>query len=377
METYLHQILAAITEMKGDLHSFITVVNNDVKPFLTEQVDSNNANTTLLEAVTTKIDTFNTKVNSLVNYNLVNEHYERNAQDLAYKKRHSLKDVWFKKRNYRKQLFFNILRDESTVKIYQEWFTTKTFLPKKYQPKKINGEPAEQTEIRKNLGFAKMKADIQLMTNRAEKNTRKLKELDTEMEVYMGNKAEGSILEKLKEIWRSEILKGEQNAIKEWQKKEGWLQSLPNHPPPQQQRRPQRQQHHQPAPSYADAVRNRWPHFRPNQQQQQHAQGQRNNYNNQRPHQNRQYPHNNANAMFSRGRPTMRQNCQRQPRDSVFNRLGPVNPNTYAYSGPSTQISFQQRRNLHNGGIAQQRHRITNQQGGFLGLGGNMHHRFT
>ena len=387
-DVYLHQILAAITEIKGDIQSFITCITSDIRPFLNKQLECNTESKNLLEEVKTKIETFSTNVNSLVNYNLVNEHYQKNVEEQAYKKRQSIKQTWFQKRNHRKQLCFNILRDEGTTKMYKQWLTTKEFLPRKHQPKKIPGEPQEQYQIRQQLGYAKMKSEIDIMTNRAEKNARKIREVDAQMKAILEKIATGSTLNKLQEIWETEIKKGEEISKRGWQKKEEWLKALPNRanqPRPQQRRQ---------ARSYADVARY-GNNQRPFTQNQSWRNGQTGSYShnhpwptylhnvqgpqqsrNQPPHGNTNFPPRNqphhGNNNFQRGRPTMRQNTGQQ-RESVFRRLGNINPATYHHSGPSTHMSFQQRRNFQTTYPSQQRHRINNYHGGFLGLGEQFH----
>ena len=43
---------------------------------------------------------------------------------------------------------YNVLRDEGTYKIYEQWRNEQQFLPLNYQPKYIEGEPEEQYTVR-------------------------------------------------------------------------------------------------------------------------------------------------------------------------------------------------------------------------------------
>lgn len=371
IETYMHQILVAITDMKSDLRSFVSTVNTEILPYLGKQLECNNDSKAILETVKTKIETFHIDVKKLVRYDLVNEQYERNVEELAYRKRHSIKQIWFQKRNNRNQAFFNILNNEGTAKIYQHWLNTKEFLPRKYKPKKINGEPQEQYNIREQLGFAKMNSDLDIMKNQIDKNVKKLREADDEINKIIERVSEGNVREKVKAIWKEEVNKGEENATKRWQKKEEWLKSLPannnqQHPPQQQFR---------PAQTYAEVARNR-NNQRPAMQNQSYNQQRafnrpvnQQNFQRQRRPWVQQHQHN-RNNNFQRGRPTLRQTGAMQQRESVFRRLGPINPTTYTHSGPPTGVPFHRRGNYQNMNPSQQRHRITNNQGGFLGSGG-------
>lgn len=223
IETYLHQILAAVTAIKGDIHTFVESLDSTIKPMFKENHEDCKQ---LHEQMSDKISKVNDNMANLLNFQWINEQSEMQIEEQAYKKRKSIQKKWFHQKNLRKQLLYNLLRDEGTTKVYQKWHDEKQFLPQKFEPKEIQGEPPAQKEIRKQLGYAKMKAEIEVMTERAKKTTNRIKGIDKNMLTNLANIAKGSVLEKLEKIWKIESERGEMNAIKGWEKKEQWLINL-------------------------------------------------------------------------------------------------------------------------------------------------------
>jgi len=135
------------------------------------------------------------------------EYSEEDIHQKALQCRNSIISVWKSNLNQKNQHLYQHLRNTNVHKIYSEWLEDGTFLPRKFHPKPICGEPEDQKKLRIELAKEKMRTEAQLCKLRAQSHWEKSEEIDADMMKLIEQKADGQIREHLKEMYRKECEK--------------------------------------------------------------------------------------------------------------------------------------------------------------------------
>lgn len=151
-----------------------------------------------------------------------------NVHQKALNCRNKFISTWRQKANQRKQHLYQQMRNKTINTIYMDWCQDGDFVPKKYKPKPITGEPEDQKKIRTDLAKMKMKAEAELCSLKAQKHWERVQTIDIEMFEVIESNADGEVKEHLKEMYRQECEKIEVNARSGANKHESWLMNLPN-----------------------------------------------------------------------------------------------------------------------------------------------------
>ena len=108
--------------------------------------------------------------------------------------------------------------------LYSNWLNQETvYIPRKFKHKKFPNEDPTETEIKEQLSVEKMKAEIKILKQRAEKFEGKFSGIDDSMFESIENLANGRVLDKLREIWLSECNSDVDKIRKIWEKKKEWF----------------------------------------------------------------------------------------------------------------------------------------------------------
>ena len=134
---------------------------------------------------------------------------EQHIHEMALRVRNGSIHIWSAKTNQRKQHLYQQMRNKCTSQTYSEWLQGDTYVPKKFQPKRITGEPEVQWNLRYDLAKSKMRTEAELTSLRAKSHWDKVQSIDKEMYQLIEENAGGQIKEHLKEMYRQECEKME------------------------------------------------------------------------------------------------------------------------------------------------------------------------
>ncbi|CAC5370834.1 unnamed protein product [Mytilus coruscus] len=103
------------------------------------------------------------------------------SQDV-YNVRKSIISLWKRKLNERKQNFWNFLKSQNTVIIYETWLGKEMpVIQRKFRPKTIPGEHTDDVGIRRENAFRNFEVEIKLLKNKANRYEQNYKKIDEEM----------------------------------------------------------------------------------------------------------------------------------------------------------------------------------------------------
>ncbi|CAG2200639.1 unnamed protein product [Mytilus edulis] len=110
-----------------------------------------------------------------ISFNIVDEQQAVNSQELLINSsqdinnvRKSIISLWKRKLNERKQNFWNFLKSQNTVIIYETWLGKEMpVIPRKLRPKTIPGEHTDDINIRRENAIRNFEVEIKLLKNKA------------------------------------------------------------------------------------------------------------------------------------------------------------------------------------------------------------------
>lgn len=155
------------------------------------------------------------------------EQYEENKR-----KRKDITD-WEAQHFKRRDAFYASYRAEQEKSHLEEFINgDPVYIPKKYRPKPILGEPEIRYKIRERRSIANIMAEIELRNDTISSN----KEAYTSIDLEMINKIDLISSEErkseLKELWKSETEAAEERGKNYWsEKKEHWWNNIRNNEP--------------------------------------------------------------------------------------------------------------------------------------------------
>ena len=139
--------------------------------------------------------------------------------DPVAKTKNAMINIWNLKLKKRRENFWQMIRNNNTAKIYEEWMVNSPIIiPKKLQIKEISGEPLEQTQRRERQCLDNYRAEKDLLELRAECHERQYKHIDQEMLDLIKQKSSGRNQEQLIKMWKGECVAEETNSLQRWEK---------------------------------------------------------------------------------------------------------------------------------------------------------------
>lgn len=261
-EEIIKQILAAVTsldhngflsEIKDELHGLredIQSLTTAIKDLKCEQnskceqkTNDSDKNVDAIHAELKEITTSIQELKSIQSSNTINDDETQDDEDdqihqMALNCRNKVIRLWKTKTNQKKQHLFQQMRNKTIHNVYHGWLEQEDcFIPRKYQPKQITGEPEEQAKLRMQLAKERMKTDAELCSMKSQEHWKKAQLIDMEIYQLIEENSEGVVREHLKEIYRQECESIEEVATVCATKHESWLVALPekesNMPTPQ------------------------------------------------------------------------------------------------------------------------------------------------
>ena len=159
------------------------------------------------------------------NSQLINDRNELAIENEAYRRRKLMVKEWRKKRNERRNAFESFTRCEILADLYGQWIEQDIpYIPRKFRHKQIKGEEESETELRKQLDIEKVKTEIKLLQQRKTKFEKKFSDIDQTMLEHIEESANGSVAEKLRDIWMKDCNGDIEKVRNSWQKKKEWFQ---------------------------------------------------------------------------------------------------------------------------------------------------------
>lgn len=121
-------------------------------------------------------------------------------------------------------MYWNHLKNDGLHNLYNDWLEQNPpYLPKKYLPKPIRGEPENEERLRFNNAINEMKTNREILASRATRFKTKTEIADNEMEEFIRSKCSSTILQDLViEIWKEDCSKEESKSRTIWEEKCKW-----------------------------------------------------------------------------------------------------------------------------------------------------------
>ena len=137
----------------------------------------------------------------------------------------SIITTWKRKLNDRKQAYWNNLKLTKTTAIYEKWALEDIpVMPRKFRPKAIPGENADDKDIRKDAALYRFTSEIKIMKNKAARNLTKYSSIDEEVRNLIKRKSEiREVQQWLINQWEAECRREEEKSMGFWMKRESWL----------------------------------------------------------------------------------------------------------------------------------------------------------
>ena len=111
-------------------------------------------------------------------------------------------------------------------------------MPRKFQPVRIENEPLEEFEVRKELAISKLTNEIKLLKIRYERHQKHFEEVDLEIENMLKSKFEENVSSILCSEWKSDCRKEEETSAMRFYRSEKWFhENLTSAPRPSQTER--------------------------------------------------------------------------------------------------------------------------------------------
>ncbi|CAG2250860.1 unnamed protein product [Mytilus edulis] len=172
-----------------------------------------------------------------ISFNIVDEQQAVNSQELLINSsqdinnvRKSIISLWKRKLNERKQNFWNFLKSQNTVIIYETWLGKEMpVIPRKLRPKTIPGEHTDDINIRRENAIRNFEVEIKLLKNKANRYEHNYKKMDEEMYETFVAKFNAEITESINNLWRSDCEKEEIKSVQIWERKQLWLEEYEDH----------------------------------------------------------------------------------------------------------------------------------------------------
>ncbi|CAG2210374.1 unnamed protein product [Mytilus edulis] len=172
-----------------------------------------------------------------ISFNIVDEQQAVNSQELLINSsqdinnvRKSIISLWKRKLNERKQNFWNFLKSQNTVIIYETWLGKEMpVIPRKLRPKTIPGEHTDDINIRRENAIRNFEVEIKLLKNKANRYEHNYKKIDEEMFETFVAKFNAEITESINNLWRSDCEKEEIKSVQIWERKQLWLEEYEDH----------------------------------------------------------------------------------------------------------------------------------------------------
>ncbi|CAG2207068.1 unnamed protein product [Mytilus edulis] len=172
-----------------------------------------------------------------ISFNIVDEQQAVNSQELLINSsqdinnvRKSIISLWKRKLNERKQNFWNFLKSQNTVIIYETWLGKEMpVIPRKLRPKTIPGEHTDDINIRRENAIRNFEVEIKPLKNKANRYEHNYKKIDEEMFETFVAKFNAEITESINNLWRSDCEKEEIKSVQIWERKQLWLEEYEDH----------------------------------------------------------------------------------------------------------------------------------------------------
>ena len=155
-----------------------------------------------------------------------NEIHAIKVENHAYKRRNTIKPLWFAKLNFFTQKYEQYTKNSIKGSFYEEWNETELFIPKKFRMNTENMSEEEKLNATKE-SFELMRKEKDKMNRTATQSQKQMKETDTWMQQYIQTREMPNVAQKLIEIWKTECAKRKSAIDRDWIDKELWLTALP------------------------------------------------------------------------------------------------------------------------------------------------------
>ena len=144
--------------------------------------------------------------------------------------------LWKNRAVVRKMQYWHFFRNKKLYDTYSIELTKETpKMPRKFQPVRIENEPPEEFEVRKELAISKLTNEIKLLKIRYERHQKHFEEVDLEIENILKSKFEENVSSILCSEWKSDCKKEEETSARRFYRSEEWFhENLTNEPRPSQ-----------------------------------------------------------------------------------------------------------------------------------------------
>ena len=217
-QSQLHNgILDVGANMDEKLKDIKTVL--DTKP----QTNSGIAQDFQRVSVADKLDNMSQEISHLANYELLDQVNQLRIDEEAYRKRRQ-QTKWKHQLNQRKQAFWNSIKTRGIGNLYAQYIDQeRVYLPRKFRPQEIRGEPEDQTDERVRLAVESLRAEYRILASKAERHQARYLQIDQDMSDLIHKTANGRVAEKLQNIWIKDCEREEQISLDMWHKKQQWF----------------------------------------------------------------------------------------------------------------------------------------------------------
>ena len=211
---FMEKMFSKLDEISGTLKEILQLnksqANKSNKQDLTE----------VLTTVKTAIETINT--NSTRSLESDNTFLESEALNV----KQAMTQTWSKTIDYRKQHYWQHIRNKNLAEVYARWSNTTPFiLPAKLQMRNILEEPVDQRQRREKQVLDSFKTERELLQLRADSHLQKYSTADDNMIGIIREKCKGQKQEYVIRLWNEEVKNQERISCQLWEKKnKTWLE---------------------------------------------------------------------------------------------------------------------------------------------------------
>ena len=219
----IEKLYKEFRSFKSELSNEIKGVKEEVRLLRVEMLKSNDPEeeNKKLDEVVEKMEAISKKIEKPVS-----------VEDSSRKQLSSttnLKEDLLKKLNQRKTFYYTFLHNMDRYKMYSGWAEQNPpYLPSKFIPVEINGEPEEEYLTRLKLKKVELECYLDRLKFRADSAKQKYEEIDNlvVVEIYDNNKDE-DVIKKHVDWWNKRIKEEETLSKNIWEKKKAQIEKVP------------------------------------------------------------------------------------------------------------------------------------------------------
>ena len=212
------------TKVLEDISSKLTLLHEDLRELINLKQSREIDVTNIIETI---------KQDLKISFNVIDEQERKhdavenqNTSNDALNAKKSIITVWKQSLNERKQNFWNFLKCQNTAVIYETWLGKENpVLPRKFRPKFIPGEHADDLFIRRENAIRNFEVEVKLLKNKASRYEAKYTVKDEEMYEIFHSKFDNDITESLENYWKSDCEREEMKSVEIWKRKQNWLET--------------------------------------------------------------------------------------------------------------------------------------------------------